>query len=266
LSENWPPLDLHAHIDPSIEPSELIALRAVVFAATRCLAEFNQTRSRRDPITVWGVGAHPAVPEALQHFSAIDLQSAIRSTPLISEVGMDANSPASRAQQRRVLGEILDVTEDEPRIVSIHSAGAASWVLDALADHPQKGVVLHWWRGKPDETARAVMLGCFFSINESELRRPTVIGRVPWDRLLPETDHPYGDRQGDAAPGNVEAVEQAIAGKLGVSASSVRRGLWGNLARLVEATGTASLFGDRIQRMLSMAPESLSSSAGAPSP
>lgn len=266
MSENWPPIDLHAHIDPSIEASDLIALQAVVFVATRSLAEFNRTRRRRDPITIWGVGAHPALPEALQHFSAIELHSAIRSTPLVSEVGMDASSPASRAQQTRVLGEILAITKDEPRIVSIHSAGATSWVLDALADHPQKGAVLHWWRGQPGETARAVELGCFFSVNKSELKRPTVIGRVPWDRLLLETDHPYGDRGSGAAPGMLKTVERAIAGELGVLTSSVRMGLWGNLARLVNETGTANLFGDRVQRMLSVAPKSLSSSPGAQSP
>ena len=266
MSENWPPLDLHAHIDPSIEPSELIALRAVVFAATRSLEEFNQTRRRRDPITVWGVGTHPGVAEALTEFTGEGLRAAIRSTPLVSEVGMDVRSPVPRDRQRRVLDGILSVLADEPRIVSIHSSGAVGWVLQALEDRPQAGAVLHWWRGGSAETERAVKLGCFFSINAAELKRPAVIKRVPWDRLLPETDHPYGNRQRDAAPGRVDLVERAIANELGVSASSVRKGMWGNLATLVDLTGTADLFSDRIKTMLSAAPGPLSATAGPSSP
>jgi len=257
MSGNWPPLDLHAHVDPSIAPAELLALRAVVFAATRSLAEFEETRRRHDPITVWGVGTHPRVPAALAEFAASNLHAAIRSTPLVSEVGLDRRSPVPRVRQRRVLDEILAVLADEPRIVSIHSSGAATRVLDALEERPQAGAVLHWWRGTPAETARAVELGCFFSVNADELREPAVIGRVPWDRLLPETDHPYGDRRRRSAPGRVGPVERAIAEEMGVSISWVRRGVWGNLAGLVERTGTGRLFGGRMRGMLSAAPPPL---------
>lgn len=257
MSDSWPPLDTHAHVDPTIERTELLAVRSVIFAATRTVAEFEATRGRDDPVTVWGVGAHPGLPSAVDGFSSDAFRSALRPTPLVSEVGMDGRSPVSRTHQRNVFDEILAVLVDEPRIVSVHSAGAAAGVLDALENRPVSGVILHWWRGDVGETARAVELGCYFSINPAELGRPAVIGRVPWDRILPETDHPYGDRREKAAPGRVDRVEDAVAKKMGVSAEWVRRGMWGNVARLVDVTGTFDLFGDRIRQMLSVAPAPL---------
>ena len=56
-----PPLDLHAHIDPTIAPNDLDDLRAVVFAVTRSLDEAQQALERTDSTTVWGVGCHPGL-------------------------------------------------------------------------------------------------------------------------------------------------------------------------------------------------------------
>ena len=64
MSRALPPLDLHAHIDPDVPPRELEALGAVVFAATRSLTEYTRTTARSDAVTIWGLGCHPAVPEA----------------------------------------------------------------------------------------------------------------------------------------------------------------------------------------------------------
>ena len=257
MKGSWPPLDTHAHVDPSIGRDELVALRAVVFACTRSLSEFEEAQNRNDPVTVWGVGVHPALPSAVDGFSRAEFESAIGRTPLVGEVGMDAKSPVPRSRQRDVLDAILTVLADEQRIVSVHSAGATSSILDLLEHRGASGVILHWWRGDQRETARAVELGCYFSINPSELTRPVVLGRVPWDRLLLETDHPYGDRRRKSQPGRVEQLEQAIADRTGIPAASVRRGIWGNLYRLVQLTGTSGLFGDRVRRMLSVAPPSL---------
>lgn len=254
MTDNWPPLDTHAHVDPAIERDQLLALRAVVFASTRSLSEFEASRSREDPVTIWGVGVHPALPSAVEGFSVQAFKSALNRTPLVSEVGMDERSPVPRSRQRSVFDAVLTVLADQPRIMSVHSAGATSSVLDALESRAV-GVILHWWRGSHSETARAVELGCYFSINHAELRRPAVLGYVPWDRILPETDHPYGGPR--SLPGRVERVEEAIAKNMGVSSEWVRRGIWGNLSRLVQLTGTSDLFNERIGRMLSVAPPPL---------
>lgn len=52
---NWPPLDLHAHIDTTVTPQDLLNLRAVVFAASRTLAESRLAlhRQQHDLLTIW---------------------------------------------------------------------------------------------------------------------------------------------------------------------------------------------------------------------
>ena len=252
MSDSWPPLDTHAHVDPAIDPSALLALRAVVFAATRSLQEFEATIPRSDPVTVWGVGVHPGVPTALATFSAERFEQSIRLSPLVSEVGLDSSSSAPMSRQRSVLHEILATMRDQPRIVSMHSAGAAGDVLDVIEEHATIGVILHWWRGTAAQTKRAIDLGCRFSINQSESRRPAVVARVPVDRILTETDYPRGSGK-RGAPGSVAAVEQALVQISGTGSIGVRRRVWANLAALIDETRTESLFPDRIRRMLTAA-------------
>ncbi|MCY4583360.1 MAG: TatD family hydrolase, partial [Chloroflexi bacterium] len=210
MSESWPPLDTHAHIEPEIDPTELLALRAAIFAATRTLEEFETTRGRADPITVWGVGVHPKVPAAFETFSIESFERSISRSPLVSEVGLDRSSSVPMSTQAHVLAQILRALRGRPRIVSMHSVGATAEVLDLIEEHAPVGVVLHWWKGTETQTARAVELGCRFSINRADLRHPAVIGRVPADRILTETDYPHGSGR-RAAPGDVETIEEALA-------------------------------------------------------
>lgn len=261
MSSDWPPLDVHAHVETSIHPAKLLALRAVLLAATRSIVEFESTTERDDPVTTWGVGAHPGIQTSVNGFDAKDFRAALARTPVVSEVGLDARSPVPMREQQRVLHEILDLVDKEARIVSVHSAGSTREALDVVEEHATRGLILHWWRGAPAETARAVALGCWFSINPAELQRPSVLGMVPWDRLLTETDHPYGNRSAPSIPGGVSAIEEAIATRLGTTLPLVRGGLWGNLARLVEMTGTLELFGDRIRRIIEVSPTPLSGPA-----
>ena len=250
MSDSWPPLDTHAHIDSDIDPTELVALKAVVFAATRSLAEFEKTVARSDPVTVWGVGVHPGVPQAVEAFTPRRFRAAIAKTPIVSEIGLDGRSAVPMARQLHVFDQILEVLGGEPRIVSVHSAGATAEVLDVLEQRPVPGIVLHWWRGTPGQTARAVALGCRFSINETERRRPAVVAHVPGNLVLTETDYPFASAA-PGGPGDVAPVEAILADHNHMTQADVRREIWINMAALVADTATIELFGDRLQRMLS---------------
>ncbi len=253
MNAKWPPLDVHTHVAPSIHPTELLSLRAVLFVATRSLSEFESTATRADPITVWGLGVHPGLPAAIEGFSRDAFRAALPRTPLVSEIGLDARSPVPLKEQQQVFDQILGILDNEPRIISVHSAGATTACLDVVEQHAARGLTLHWWRGRPGETARAIKLGCWFSINPAELRHPRVLGRVPLSRLFTETDHPYGNRGAYARPGLVPAIETAIGVQAGTIPATVREGMWGNLAHLVDVTGTLELFPDRIRQLLQAA-------------
>ena len=249
MSKAWPRLDVHTHVDPSINPTNLLTLRSVVFSATRSLEEFESTLGRNDPVAVWGVGVHPSVPTAIASFSVSDFSRLIQHSPLVSEVGLDGYSPVPIQEQKVVFREVLKTLQKHPRVLSVHSRKATAEVLQLLESYPTKGVVLHWWRGTPTETRRAVDLDCYFSINRGELRRPLVLNRVPQGRILTETDHPLADRAA-STPGDVVAVEGYLADYWSTSVDAVRQILWANLASLVHRNRTLPLFPEKVRNVL----------------
>ena len=107
-------------------------------------------------------------------------------------------------------------------------------------------------RQRHGATRRAVELGCYFSVNAAMFQRPGALRHLPLDRLLTETDHPYGDRSGPEPhqPGNVLPVEHALARLHGLEPDEIRRKLWHNFAHLVHDTRCAPLLSRRIRSYL----------------
>jgi TatD DNase family protein len=85
-----------------------------------------------------------------------------------------------------------------------------------------------------------------------EVRRAKLMALIPKDRLLTETDHPFGDRRssGASAPGGVGTVEQSLARQHGLTASDVRLLIWQNLGRLVRDVGCSRLLPRQIRALL----------------
>lgn len=246
-----PPLDLHAHIDTGIEASELTALRAIVFAVTRSLDEAEQALGRSDETTIWGVGCHPGLVRAQKAFDAERFQELAAATPYVGELGLDGASRVPMEMQRRTLADALGALQQHPRITSLHSYRATSEMLSLIDERPQPGLILHWWLGTERETERAVELGCYFSMNRSSVRRTALLSKIPLDRVLPETDHPFGDKgHGPRRPGEVGQVEAALARVHGLRIEEIRAWTWQNLASIVQKTGTGRLLPKRVRRQL----------------
>ncbi len=257
-----PPLDLHAHIDPAISSGELESLGAVVFAVTRSLSEGQQALERGDRATIWGIGCHPGVAKAHKAFRPEMFAELIKQTPFAGELGLDGKSRVPLSVQMATLRDALQVLITNPRIVSLHSHTATEQLLDLLEATPIQGVVLHWWLGDPLQTARAVNLGCYFSVNAASVRHPDHLEGIPIDRLMTETDHPFGDRRGQPPhrPGRVEDVEAAIGRLRGASPRETRIRMWQNLGGLVRETGCSALLPRTVRSRLA----SVMPSAGAP--
>jgi len=251
MSDNWPPLDTHAHIDVAINARDLLSLRAVIFAASRSLDESRKAirRRPRDMLTVWGLGVHPAVKDA---YDSAAFSALLDETAYVGEVGLDGKVESRLAQQREILVSILQQLQQRPRLTSIHSRGATVEIVEELERTPITGAILHWWLGDPALTERAVDLGAYFSINASGLRRRTLIDTIPLDRLLIETDHPDGNRSARAPrqPGNVSDVEEALASKHDLRPADLRAKTWQNLATLVRTTKTGELLPPRVRAIL----------------
>jgi TatD DNase family protein len=116
--------------------------------------------------------------------------------------------------------------------------------VQELREFRPDAAILHWWLGSPEETEAAVDAGAYFSINASQARSWQSLRLVPLDRLLLETDHPFGDRSEEPPrrPGNLAKSESAVSAALGASPDTVRRWTWRNLKAISEKLNLVEMF------------------------
>lgn len=202
-------IDFHCHIDlypqPKIVIDRVIREGIYVLAVTTTPLAWRGTNElvMGVPRVRVAAGLHPElVAERQSEVEA--LCHLMDETQYVGEVGLDG-SPKCRgsfAKQQQVFRRVLAVcAEKGGRILSIHSRGAASAVLDALEACPEAGTpVLHWFSGTKRELSRAIALGCWFSVGPTMLAsaKGCALARaMPPDRVLTETDGPFANRQGN---------------------------------------------------------------------
>jgi TatD DNase family protein len=226
-----PAIDAHAHIDVRIQPRELEDLGAAVLAVTRSIEEWRLAAMRADELTLWGIGCHPGLPEAIGAFRKGDFDEALRSASFVGEVGLDRRSRVPMDRQIEVLTAVLTCVQRTPRPVTIHSTGATRLVLELLENHPIQGAILHWWRGTESETRKAIELSCFFSLNGHEVANPKTIDLIPPERVLTETDFPHSTRfdPGATHPAATMKIERALMERHRLTLLELRERLWANL-------------------------------------
>lgn len=229
-----PALDAHAHIAPDVTRAQIAALgRSVVFAMTRSLGEARQVKNRRDTALVWGIGVHPGVPAARAAWDAKQFTDLLGSFALVGEVGLDRRG-GEWARQRSIFKQVLSIVRTEPVLVSIHSSGAATEVVEHLHDAEMRGAVLHWFNGDATDISHAIETDAYFSVNaamsEDHLRM------LPPERVLCETDFPARKVRA-RKPADTQRIEQLLSQVWGKSPDEVRAKTWWNLRTLSERTG-----------------------------
>ena len=248
LYPDLPLLDCHAHIAPDVTPEQVQRLgNCVVFAVSRTLDEGYAALRRHDERLVWGWGAHPAVPEALNAFTPEQAATLASRLPLVGEIGLDRRGSGPR--QMEVFSAALHAAQRQPVLISVHSTGRTAAVVDVVRAHPHPGLVLHWFLGTPKEVTEAVAIGCYFSINAA--MSTDILQRIPPDRMLPETDFPAGRRgSGSRMPGDTEPVEVKIAELLGISQPKVRQLFWKNLRDISVVSGALERYPEFVADIL----------------
>ena len=95
---------------------------------------------------------------------------------------------------------------------------------------------MHWFSGTHSELARAVDLGCWFSVGPAMLRGAKgrrLASLMPVGRILTETDGPLAQRRGRALmPWDVREAEVELGKMWNRSTAGVRRQLSRNLRDL----------------------------------
>lgn len=247
-----PPIDAHAHVQPTVTRGDLLDLNALVIAVTRDESEWESVLARNDALTIWGVGVHPGVTDAIASFNCERFRDAVKRALFIGEVGLDRRSGAPIKDQQRVFDDILAVALDDPRPLSIHCVDAHQYVLDALRRRPVLAPILHWWRGDEGQTLEAVDLGCFFSLNGGESKRPRVLRWIPSDRILTETDYPHSRRIDRMAnkPAAVSTIETTLVETWACDILEVRVTLWRNLGRIFDLCGLFDRLPQQAQELI----------------
>lgn len=231
-------MDAHAHIAADVSADQIRGLgNAIVFAMTRSVKEALYTlRPGAAPSErlVWGLGSHPGVEQTIAQFDSDAFAQAVSRFALIGEVGLDRRGDDEA--QVAMLRDVLNAAAGQPALLSVHSTGRCTAVLDEVERAPHPGVILHWFNGTVAEIARAAALGCYFSVNAA--MNPASLERIPLDRILTETDFPASrTKTGASRPGDVARIEAMLAEQ---HDADVRTQAWSNLAELCGRVGATN--------------------------
>lgn len=122
----------------------------------------------------------------------------IKETKYIGEIGIDGSCHCNSSRDIQTAffnTALIESEKNKGCIISIHSRGATRCVLSSIEQTVSLNrPVLHWFMGTEKDTAWAVDLGCWFSINPrmcTTKQGRNIIHRIPLTRMLPETDGPF---------------------------------------------------------------------------
>ncbi|UKK86181.1 TatD family hydrolase [Sphingopyxis sp. BSN-002] len=196
-------IDFHCHLDLFPDPQNVLegidARGTYVLAVTTTPKAWRGTKKLvgdRKRVRV-ALGLHPELV-AHRHQELPLLCGLLPEARYVGEIGIDGSPPHrdSLDLQKAVFDRILtECAALGGRVMTIHSRGAASAVLDALERRPNAGVpILHWFSGSTKELTRAVQIGCWFSVGPAMLKSRKgreLASAMPIDRMLTETDAPF---------------------------------------------------------------------------
>jgi TatD DNase family protein len=173
--------------------------RMVTMGVDRDRSQTAIALARKHPEVWAAVGHHPTEPVDLD----IEAMRGLAGEPrvvAIGEVGLDfeqAGGPPREVQIER-LDRLFSLAVDLDLPVSIHNRGAAPELAELIAGHPGLGGVMHYFALEWEWAERFLDLGFHLSF-AGLVTRPSrhalreVARLCPSDRLLLETDSPYGN-------------------------------------------------------------------------
>ncbi|MCG4274510.1 Qat anti-phage system TatD family nuclease QatD [Acetobacter senegalensis] len=248
-------IDFHAHLDLYSDPHtvvrECVARHIYVLSVTTTPSAWSGTMAlaKNAPRIRTALGLHPQL--AHERKGELPLfEGLLPQVRYIGEIGLDGG-PEYRQywlDQQQVFFRILKLCASVGgRIMSIHSRRASTEVLDALTAEPDAGIaILHWFSGTQKELARAVDLGCWFSVGPAMLagaKGQALAKKIPRDRILTETDGPFIQINGQAAwPWDADRAAESLSKIWSQPIEATQNQLLSNLRRLTSyAIGTNAI-------------------------
>ncbi len=243
-------IDFHTHLD--LYPDAISVARETSIRNKFTLAVTTSPRAWVATSRVLGslpgirvaLGMHPEIVEGKASERDLLIDS-VKDASFIGETGLDGTNRHrdSFKLQKAIFEDLLAACAAHGgRIISIHSRGAATAVLDLLAKYPDAGTpVLHWFSGTRSELIRAVKLGCWFSFGPAGVASKSgreLLGAIPLDKLLPESDGPFGQTDGKPLmPWEAVLIVPEVCRVQGVTEDFVENQLEQNLSEILRLNG-----------------------------
>jgi TatD DNase family protein len=241
-------VDFHCHLDlypdhqAAIARAEAERIYTLTVTTTPKAWPRNQELTRNTRYVRAALGLHPQlVAERAGELPVWEHH--LPETRYVGEVGLDAGPRfyKSLEAQKHVFQRVLErCAEAGGKILTVHSVRSAPAVLDLIEAHlPRErgSVVLHWFTGSKSDARRAAALGCYFSVNAEMTRTDRgreLIGALPRDRILTETDGPFTQMDGrPTEPRDAVAAAAAVADVLGLSQEAMTKVIETNLRTLL---------------------------------
>ena len=230
--------DAHVHLDYMADGAAVAAQAAeegfLLFSNTVTPDGYEAARDELGPfpnvrvglgLHPWHIGPAETLDRPIERFACL-----VSETRFVGEVGLDfgkRHEAAADAQMRAFRAVAGACAAHGGKVISVHAVKSAKHVLDILEESGALDTctcILHWYSGPSDELARAIALGCRFSVGPRMLA--TKRGReyakaIPAAQMLFETDAPpaYGEAYTFAElKGELDAAASSIAAIKGPAA------------------------------------------------
>ena len=239
-------IDSHCHIDLYDDPRKVLIesekAGIVVLSMTNLPSHYEMglpffLNSKKIRLAL---GMHPLFAQYHEaEFSKFE--SNFSNTSYIGEVGLDFSREgfSTKEIQLKTFVRILNLVSGKKKILSIHSRRAEKEVLNLLIEHKVTNAIFHWYSGPLNLIDQIVEAGYYFSVNPAMVKSESgkkIIQRIPFDRLLTETDGPFIEEEGKTImPGKVESVIQYLALLWNMNTADVQLRISSNFQQMIQA-------------------------------
>ena len=237
-------VDMHCHLDLYSDPHQVAAKcrekGTYVLSVTTTPKAWPGTSylaANSDRIRT-ALGLHPQL--AHERHSELELfDELLPNVKYVGEIGLDGGKGFKEhwAIQLKVFRHALaSVNRAGGRIMSIHSRASAGSVLEELKNM-SGAPILHWFSGTRTQLKQAISMGCWFSSGPAMLsskKGAELVSMIPKNRLLTETDGPFGKYQRKLLyPWEAEIAVKQLSELWSVPKSEVEHQITNNFTELV---------------------------------
>ncbi len=245
-------LDVHCHIDRYKDPNTIAAeaQREGVYtiAMTNLPSHFltGLPHVRNFSKVQLALGLHPLAFGDFERERTL-FRKSFHLTSFIGEVGLDFSRSGNLGREVQLLNFrlVAEAVSKSKKVMSLHSRGAESTVLDILIEFKIPIAIFHWYSGPLRVLDEVVSQGHYFSINSAMLQSEKgqqVIARIPPDRLFTETDGPYVKVAGvPARPWNVVLVEKYLSKIWAIQPEEARDRVRSNFLHMLTRLGLTNI-------------------------